>query len=102
MAPPHSYIDASDFPSARALAEHLLFLHENPEEYLSYFWWTDKFRAVDAEAKAVKKKSQKYILKSFLQSVQSDRLHGAQAMCELCRKLNSPEEPPKVYGDIVT
>ncbi len=55
MAPPHSYIDASDFPSAEALAEHLLFLHENPEEYLSYFWWTEQFRAVDAEAKAVKK-----------------------------------------------
>ncbi len=49
LAPPHSFIDVSDFASPKDLAERLLFLDRSPQEYLAYFWWQDRFRAVDAE-----------------------------------------------------
>ncbi|KAK4323944.1 hypothetical protein Pmani_005403 [Petrolisthes manimaculis] len=39
LAPPHSYIDALSFPSAKALALHLLYLHHNHTAYNEYFRW---------------------------------------------------------------
>ncbi len=39
LLPSHSYIDAKDFKSPRNLAEYLLKLANNTEEYLSYFGW---------------------------------------------------------------
>ena len=38
-APPKSFIDVMDFESPGHLAEFLLDLDKNDEEYLSYFWW---------------------------------------------------------------
>ena len=38
-APPKSYIDVMDFESPEHLAEFLLQLDKDDEEYLSYFWW---------------------------------------------------------------
>ena len=38
-APPKSYIDVLDFESPKQLAEFLLKLDKNDEEYMSYFWW---------------------------------------------------------------
>nr|XP_045610430.1 alpha-(1,3)-fucosyltransferase C-like [Procambarus clarkii]XP_045610431.1 alpha-(1,3)-fucosyltransferase C-like [Procambarus clarkii] len=38
-APPHSYIDALSFPSAKALADHLIYLNNNDTAYNEYFRW---------------------------------------------------------------
>lgn len=43
--PPHSFIDIRDFLSARALAEYLLYLDQNPEKYAEYFYWMYEYRA---------------------------------------------------------
>lgn len=42
--PPGSYIDANNFLSAKELTDYLMFLIENPEEYLSYFWWRKYYK----------------------------------------------------------
>ena len=38
-APPKSYINVLDYQSPKELAEFLLKLSADEEEYLSYFWW---------------------------------------------------------------
>ena len=43
VAPPHSYIDVRDFKSPKYLAEYLLYLDKNDQEYLSYFKWKRHF-----------------------------------------------------------
>jgi len=42
-APPHSYINALDFPSIRALADYLIELDGNDQLYNEYFWWKKHF-----------------------------------------------------------
>ena len=37
--PPGSYINALDFNSVKDLADHLLFLDRNDDEYMKYFAW---------------------------------------------------------------
>ena len=39
LLPPKSYIDVSDFKSAKDLANYLLYLDTNTDEYLKYFEW---------------------------------------------------------------
>ena len=39
LLPPLSYIDVSDFKTAKDLANYLLYLDTNTEEYLKYFEW---------------------------------------------------------------
>ena len=39
LLPPFSYIDVSDFKTAKELANYLLYLDTNTEEYLKYFEW---------------------------------------------------------------
>ena len=39
LLPPGSYIDTADYASPRSLAEELLRLAANREEYMQYFWW---------------------------------------------------------------
>lgn len=41
-APPGSFIDTRQFESVEALAAHLKFLDEHPEEYLKFFEWKKK------------------------------------------------------------
>ena len=92
IAPPHSYIDVNDFATVEELANYLLylgkmfkpllviferkfrqieFLDVHEEEYLSYFEWKDEYL-----------------------------LYDDHAYCQLCRKLNDPDEPEKVYSDL--
>ncbi len=79
VAPPHSYIDASDFKSPEELAKYIIDLETDPMKYLSYFWWQKFYR---------------------VRSNRSTYNRGAElawvAMCDLCKKLNDPEEPAKV------
>ncbi|XP_069953556.1 alpha-(1,3)-fucosyltransferase C-like [Cherax quadricarinatus] len=39
QAPPHSYINALSFPTAKALAHYLIYLHNNDTAYNEYFRW---------------------------------------------------------------
>ena len=38
-APPHSYINVLDYESPKELADYLIHLANNREEYEAYFWW---------------------------------------------------------------
>ncbi|KAI1710917.1 glycosyltransferase family 10 (fucosyltransferase) c-term domain-containing protein [Ditylenchus destructor] len=42
--PPNSFISADDFPDAKQLAERLIYLQKNPEEYIKYFDWTKSYK----------------------------------------------------------
>ncbi len=42
-APPHSYINALDFHSTRALADYLIKLDGDDKLYNEYFWWKKHF-----------------------------------------------------------
>lgn len=43
FAPPHSYINGRDFQTPRQLADYLLGLSQNPEQYSKYFDWREQF-----------------------------------------------------------
>ena len=45
FAPPHSYINALDFPSVRHLADYLIKLDGNDTLYNEYFRWKDHYEA---------------------------------------------------------
>lgn len=44
VAPPHAVIDVNDFRSAKELANYLLFLDENQDEYNAYLDWKTDWR----------------------------------------------------------
>jgi len=44
IAPPHSYIDVRDYTSPQHLAQYLIHLIDNQEEYLAYFWWKPHYQ----------------------------------------------------------
>lgn len=60
--PPKSYINVEDFENVEDLANYLIFLSENPKEYIKYFWWKSH-----------------YSIKNREQSL----------LCEICRKLSN-------------
>ena len=76
--PPHSYIAAGDFQTARELAAHLVWLMENPEQYLKYFWWKSHYQIVE--------------------EISPDRPHSLPASfsCQLCQYLNTQTEQKQV------
>lgn len=43
FAPPHSYINALDFPTVKALADYLILLDKDDTLYNQYFWWRDHY-----------------------------------------------------------
>ena len=79
IAPPHSHINARDFPSAKALADHLKYLLSNTTAYEEYFEWKKYFKV--------------YGTLDF---------YMGRAMCQLCEVLNdeSQSQKTKVYSDI--
>ncbi|XP_064087334.1 alpha-(1,3)-fucosyltransferase C-like [Macrobrachium nipponense] len=73
VLPPNSYINAYEH-SPKELAERLLYLKENPQEYEQYFEWKKYYRA--------------------------STVGGVRIMCELCSRLYEPEfYEHKVYED---
>ncbi|XP_066953047.1 alpha-(1,3)-fucosyltransferase C-like isoform X1 [Macrobrachium rosenbergii] len=72
LAPPHSYINALDFPSAEALANYLLYLDKNDTAYNEYFRWKPYHH--------------------FPTNWDKRMNHW----CELCRRLHTDNEP-KTY-----
>ena len=79
--PPHSYIDARDFLTARDLASYLLWLVENPAEYLKYFMWKSHYQIVE--------------------EISPEQPHSLPASfsCNLCQYLNT-EENHKQISDL--
>ena len=69
IVPPHSVINAIDFPEPKELASYLKQLMDNETEYLSYFWWKDFYE------------------------VSEDR---SPSYCRLCQMLNDKNQPPQV------
>ena len=67
IAPPNSYIDVNDFESVNDLANYLIRLSQNQEEYHSYFAWKETYFM--------------YTFKHF---------------CQLCEKLHDSDVPEKI------
>ena len=61
---------------SRHLADYLLYLDENDEEYWQYFWWRDWYEVADL------------------------REGTAVAMCSLCEQLNDDSAPPSSYPEM--
>jgi len=77
FAPPHSFINAADFPSVRELADYLILLDKNDTLYNEYFWWKKHYINHD--------------------TLPEEKL----AMCHMCALLNqNPAPPVKVYHDM--
>jgi len=81
-APPHSYINALDFPSISALADYLIKLDKNDKLYNEYFWWKKHF------------------------TVKNSLLSGIfyNNFCSLCAALHNPSHQnviAKSYSDTV-
>ena len=74
VAPTKSFIDAQNFESPEKLAEYLLYLDKNIEEYSNYFLWKTKFRV--------------------------RRNDHNVAICKICEALNDPHTPVKTYSDM--
>lgn len=49
ITPPHSYINAADFPSVRELADYLILLDKNDTLYNEYFSWKKNYDVHDAQ-----------------------------------------------------
>jgi len=73
-APPQSYINVLDYESPKDLADYLIHLANNREEYEAYFWWKKHYKVHSDE-----------------------RGRAAQSMCKLCEKLNEGSIETKSY-----
>ncbi|KAG1685942.1 Cyclin-dependent kinase 16 [Nymphon striatum] len=71
--PKNSYINIADFSSPKSLALFLLSTAKNRSRYTEYFNWRTLYKLEHAP--------------------------GENEYCDLCRKLNDPSEPRKIYQD---
>ena len=76
IAPPYSFINSLDFDSTLQLIQFLVKISKDDALYASYFWWKDYYE------------------------VRNDHKDRAQSCCDLCAKLNNPNEPSKYYDDM--
>ena len=76
VGPPGAAINALKFESPAHLAKHLKRIDEDDSMFAGHFWWRDFYE------------------------VRTGREHRAQPYCDLCRRLNDPDEPPKVVEDM--
>ncbi|KAK8732039.1 hypothetical protein OTU49_007151 [Cherax quadricarinatus] len=73
-APPHSYIDALSFPTAKALADYLIYLNNNDTAYNEYFRWK-RFHRIPGWSTV------------------------AKPFCDLCERLHTDNDT-KVYNNL--
>jgi hypothetical protein len=71
---PNSFIDANQFSSPEDLGQYLIKLVLNTTAYDEYFQWKNEYELVIPD--------------------ENDYL------CDLCKKLNDPYEPDKIYGSM--
>uniref|UniRef100_A0A182QLS1 Fucosyltransferase n=1 Tax=Anopheles farauti TaxID=69004 RepID=A0A182QLS1_9DIPT len=71
--PPGSYINVQDYATVEELSTYLLYLRDNPHEYVKYFWWKQHYA-----------------------------LERTQPFCDLCKKLHTVGTREKIqyYRDI--
>lgn len=75
-APDHSFIHVEDFPDLKELADYLVHLDENDEEYLAYFQWREDF-------------------------VMDKVYYFQRAWCSLCKKLHEDKtKSSQLYSSI--
>ena len=74
IAPTKSFIDAQKFESPAKLAEYLLYLDKNFDEYSTYLLWKTKFQVIS-------------------------NIHNL-ALCKVCEDLNNPDIPIKSYSNM--
>ncbi|XP_067667981.1 alpha-(1,3)-fucosyltransferase C-like [Haliotis asinina] len=75
VAPPHSFIDISDFNTIQELAEYLKYLDKNDTAYNSYFDWHREYRLIRSN-------------------------HMENLFCKLCEALHDETRPHQTYTDI--
>ena len=46
LLPPHSFINIEDFPSVSSLADYLVFLGNNSDEYNKYHAWREEYQGM--------------------------------------------------------
>jgi alpha-1,3-fucosyltransferase len=73
---PNSFIDANSFSSPEDLGQFLIQLVKNTTAYESYFKWKTEYELIVPD--------------------ENDYL------CELCKNLNNPKEPDKIYSSMKT
>lgn len=76
IAPPGSYIDASNFKSAKELADFLKILGSQPQEYNQYFYWHSAYDI------------------SYISNFKES------AMCKVCRSMYHKQGNSKSYRDV--
>ena len=72
IAPYHSYVDASEFDSPKALAHHLKLLDADDAKFNSYFWWRKFYRR---------------------------KFNHHQSLCDVCERLNT-DKSTSIYPDM--
>ena len=79
IAPPHSFINAMDYPDPKDLAKHLNYLISNQTAYNEYLWW-----------------------KPYYTVFKDTPENFARAMCQMCEVLNdpNPKQTPSIYENI--
>jgi len=87
LAPPHSYINAAQFPSVRHLADYLKMLDKNDTLYNEYFWWKKHYVIRDINVEAALRAANAAendikIRKSVVEKL---------AMCQLCQRLHQQQ-----------
>ena len=82
LAIPGSYINVMDFPSIKKLAEYLLFLDQNDDEYNRYFEWKKFYKVGGCLRPSV------------------DMSNNYPWMCEVCAAANNHSLAKKTYRKI--
>eukprot|EP00093_Oithona_nana_P007513 07513.XXX_139120_130865_1 [CDS] Oithona nana genome sequencing. len=72
IAPPHSFIDAADFPNPKALAHYLKLLDADDAKFNEYFWWRDFY---------------------------ARRFRHHQSLCDVCERLHT-DKSTKIYDNM--
>ena len=76
LAPPHSFVDISDFKDLKSLADYLINVGNNDEEYNKYLEWTKSYDIYgELEARRI-------------------------FWCDLCEALHDKSRPAQVYDDL--
>ncbi len=78
IVPPYSHVNALDFESPKQLAGYLKYLMENRTAYLEYFDWKVQYKTLSIGTTM------------------------AQAYCQLCAVVNSPERKPSSHLDFAS
>jgi len=82
FGPPNSFINTNQFKHPKDLADYMLYLDKNDDEYIKYLKYKENYHVDNANPKC-------------------DIVYPKQtSYCRICEKINNPNEPRKYYPDI--